>query len=53
MVVYLPRLLEALVAGAEKGTRALQLLLGISISMGIWAVQVKEIKESRLEDADK
>ena len=53
MVVYLPRLLEALVAGAKKGTRALRLLLGISISMVIWAVQVKETKESRLEDADK
>ena len=53
MVVYLPRLLEALVAGAKKGTRALQLPLGISISMDTWAVRVKEIKGFRLEDADK
>lgn len=33
--------------------RVLQLPLGTSISMDIWVVRVKEIKESRLEAEDK
>lgn len=47
MAAYKHRLPAASVAGAKKATRVLQLPLGTSISMGIWVVQVKGIKESR------
>lgn len=53
MAVYQHHLLEASVAGAKRAMRVLQPRLGTSISMGIWVVRVKAIKEFRLVDEDR